>query len=183
VWGKTELLLMLERNPDILESYFFEAYAELRNHFRTDELELVRLKLNRASAWRQLDQKVLHFSPKANGASADLGLDVIVRNLGSIETVLTGLVAQVRDRAQVFHGIPGGEFLLPKITYKISLHHGTPGIYKREFAKLLSVKPGSLERFKIRLVDTGYAWTGYVRLGLLYGKRGTLHFPWLRIST
>jgi hypothetical protein len=183
VWGKTELLLMLEKNPDILESFFYEVYAELRAHFRTDELELVRLKLDRGSEWRKPDLNILHFVPKANVTSADFALDIVVRNIGTVETMLTGLLAEVSDTIRVFHGLPRKGFLLPKIAYKISLRHGAPGAYTREFGKLLRIKPGALARFKLRLVDTGYAWTGCVRLGLRYGKSGTLYLPRLRLST
>jgi hypothetical protein len=183
VWGKTELLMMLEQNPDVLQSFFSEPYAELRAHFRTDELELVRVKLDRASEWRRPDPNVLHFAPTGNVTSPDLVLDILVRNLGSVETVLTGLLAHVRDRIHVFHGIAGKGLLLPKISYEISLRHDAPGNYQREFRQLLRVKPGRLERFKIRLVDTGYAWAGSVLLGLRYGKSSTLYLPWLRLST
>ena len=183
VWGKTELLRMLEQNRDVLESFFFRVYAELRDHFRTDELELVRFKLDSACGWLQPDSKVLHYSPKANVASSDLLLDVVIRNLGTVETVITGLQADIRERTPILHGFPGEGLLLPKITYKISLRKGRPGVSETEFDDLLRVKPGEVERFKIRLVDTGYAWTGFVRLALRFGKSGRLHFPSLRLST
>jgi hypothetical protein len=41
----------------------------------------------------------------------------------------------------------------------------------------LIVEAGKHERFKIKLTDAGYAWTGYVRIGLLYGANRELALP------
>jgi hypothetical protein len=41
----------------------------------------------------------------------------------------------------------------------------------------------SVERFKIRLTDTGYAWYGSVAITLDYGKGKLLRLPALRLYT
>lgn len=183
VWGRTELLAMLDQNRDLVETFFFEKYEALRAYFQTDELELVHLELDPACAWRKPDPETLEFAPKGLLMSADLIFDVVVRNRGSLETVLTGLVARVRDFRPQMHGYPGEGLLLPKITYRISIGHGIPGDYTRAFRKYLRIKPSSLERFRIRLTDTGFGWNGFVQLGLHYGAGRELTLPCVRLYT
>lgn len=90
-------------------------------------------------------RRVPHFSPTLNVASADPVLDVIP-NIGTVETVLTGLTAHMRDTIRVIHGLPGEGLLLPKITYRISLRHGTPADYARGFGKHLRVGSGAASK-------------------------------------
>jgi len=41
----------------------------------------------------------------------------------------------------------------------------------------LLIEAGKHERFKVKFTDSGYAWTGYVRLTLLYAQAKELHLP------
>jgi len=42
----------------------------------------------------------------------------------------------------------------------------------------LTIDAGKHQRFKVRLTSSGYAWTGYIRLTLLYGRKSELPLPW-----
>jgi hypothetical protein len=183
IWGRTELLLKLEKRPDILEAFFYPVYAELRNHFETEKVELLRLELDSDCQWKQSDPKVLLFSPVANVESPDLVFDVILRNRGTLETFVDAIGVQVRDHSFKAHGLPGEGLLFPQITYKVSLRGGTPGDHEEKCDPPLVIKPGGVERFKIRLTDAGYSWNGSVRLSLRLAKRKRLDFPWFRIWT
>jgi hypothetical protein len=63
VWGRTELLAMLEQNGDLVETFFFEKYESLRAYFQTDDLELVHPELDPTCAWKRSDPQTLEFSP------------------------------------------------------------------------------------------------------------------------
>ena len=45
------------------------------------------------------------------------------------------------------------------------------------------IKAGGVERFKIRLTDTGYAWRGSVAIFLNYGDGKLLRLPAVRLYT
>jgi hypothetical protein len=186
VWGETILTGLLDQAPDIMQSFFFNLQQQgMSQPWRTsDELELVKFEIDSACQWRKPDTQVLHFSTKSLLISPDLVFDVVLRNAGNADTMLTGLIANVRDCHPVLHGYPEYGFLLPKIEYKVSIGHGQPGDYEEEFNndQWLLLKAGQLARFKIRLVDTGYAWSGAVRLVLRHGKNGRFAFPWFRLS-
>ena len=90
---------------------------------------------------------------------------------------------EVRDSTRVLHGLPGEGLLFPQITYSVSINEGEPGCYATVCEPPLVVKGQGLERFKVRLVDTGYAWTGAVQVLLGYARNRRLELPWLRIVT
>jgi hypothetical protein len=81
------------------------------------------------------------------------------------------------------HGLPGQGLLLPQITYTVSIRGGRTGRYPVTCDPPLLVKGRDLERFKIRITDTGYAWNGAVRLALIAGPTRTLRLPVMRIFT
>lgn len=66
--------------------------------------------------------------------------------------------------------------------YAISLKGGTPGIRVTRLDPPLTVDAGKHQRFKVRLTNSGYAWTGYIRLTLLYGRKSELPLPWTFLS-
>lgn len=180
VWGATRLLEILEANPDVTEAFFYAPYEELRQFFAFDKLELVRFLLDPACQWSQPDAKVLHFSNQ-NVRSPDLVVDVIVRNFGRLDAVLLGLEAELFDCERVLHGIPGEGLLWPQITYAVSINDGQPGVYASTCEPPLKIRAGSVERFKIRMIDTGYAWRGTVIVMLNYGDDRRLRLPALRL--
>lgn len=183
VWGRSELLIRLERHRDVLETFFYSVFAELAAYFRSGDLELYKLALDPQCQWKQEDSKVLCFSRHGNVRSPDLVLDVIVRNVGSIGLALTGIQAEVFDRHTKMRGVPGEGLLIPRITYAVSIHGGESGVHSAECLPPLRVKGGDLERFKIRITDTGYAWIGGLRVSLQTGPVGRLDLPAFRIVT
>lgn len=183
IWGKRELLRRLERRPDIVHLFFYSQYVELREHFETEELELIRFKLAAGCEWIQPDPKVLIYQPSKNVASPDFVLDVVVRNRGALETMLAELIVQLRGVRRTLHGVPDDGLLFPKIEYRISIDHGKPGDYKIECEPPLRIPPHRMERFKVAIFDTGYAWNGTFRVVLGYAPRKCLCLPWMRLST
>jgi hypothetical protein len=183
LWAKSELLVRLEQHRDVLETFFYSVFAELASHFRSEHLELFKFTLDRQCEWVQPDGKVLCFSRRGNVRSPDLVLDVIVRNTGTIGVALTGIQAEVFDRRVKMHGLPGAGLLIPQITYAVSIKGGKSGVYFAECEPPLLVKGGDLERFKIRITDTGYAWNGGLRVSLQTGPLAQLGLPALRILT
>jgi len=179
VWGRAELLARLEKRPDIFETFFYRVFAELQQAFVTDELELRRFSLDRACEWRQRDPHVLSFR-SAGTDSPDLVLDLIVRNRGRMEAVVTKIVAEVGEWSPVPRGIPPAGLLFPKITYSVSLGGGAQGRHEHLCEPPLLVRASRNERFKIRLTETGCTWTGVVRLGIDYGDKMLL-LPCLRL--
>ena len=124
---------------------------------------------------------MLCFSRRGNVRSADLVLDVIVRNTGTIGVALTGIQAEVFDWRLKMHGLPGDGLLFPQITYAVSIRGGKSGVYFAECEPPLLVEAGDLERFKIRITDTGYAWNGGLRVSLQTGPLEKLTLPALRV--
>lgn len=183
VWGRSELLARLDRHRDVLESFFYGVYAELRSLFRTEHLDLFRLALDPDCQWRQPDAEVLGFRQLGNVSSPDLVLDVIVRNTGAVGTALTGVEAEVFDWRSKLHGLPGSGLLFPQITYAVSIGGGKAGSHAAVCEPPLLVRTGELERFKIRVTDTGYAWNGALRLSLLAGPHAKLPLPAMRVWT
>jgi hypothetical protein len=183
LWGRSELLARLENHRDVLDTFFYSTFAELASHFRSAHLELFKLALDPHCQWNQIDGKVLYFSRRGNVASPDLVLDVIVRNVGTIALALTGIQAEVFDRRVKMHGLPGDGLLFPQITYVVSIRGGKSGVHFAECEPPLLVKGGALERFKIRITDTGYAWNGGLRVSLQSGPLEQLNLPALRIFT
>lgn len=183
VWAKSQLIARLEQHPDVIETFFYAQFSELAGYFRSDHLELFKLSVDPTCQWRQTDPKVLHFSRKGNVSSPDLVLDVIVRNTGNVATAITGIEAEVFDRRTKMHGLPGEGLLLPQITYTVSIHGGRTGCYRVVCDPPLLVKRRDVERFRIRITDTGYAWNGAVRLTLIAGATRRLRLPVMRIFT
>jgi hypothetical protein len=183
LWGRAELLARLEQRPDVFENFFYPIYTELRTLFRSDRLELFTFRLDRKCQWQQSTAKVLYFSARGNVSSPDLLFDVVVRNTGSLATAITGLEAEVFDARRKMHGLPSKGLLFPQITYAISIHGGKIGAYCTGCDPPLEVKAGRLERFKIRLTNTGYAWNGGLRLSVLTGMTGRLQLPAVRVFT
>lgn len=183
IWGRSELLRRLEMNPDLVQCFFFAEYATLRRAFRTESLELVQLALDRGCAWSQPDRQVLFFVPSQPSESPDLVLDISLRNLGEVETALTGLVAEVTECHPLLHGLPRPGLLQPRVVYRVSLRHGAPGMFERSFRRYLQVPPGRMERLKVRLTETGSSWAGAVRIHLRYGRERELALPWMQLST
>jgi hypothetical protein len=181
VWARSELLARLEQHPDVLDTFFYFVFAELASHFRCEHLELYKLALDSECEWEQADKEVLSFSRRWAVSSPDLVLDIIVRNRGTIGLALTGIHAEVFDWRLKMHGLPGQGLLFPQITYAVSIAGGKSGVYFAECEPPLVVKGGDLERFKIRITDTGYAWNGGLRVSLQTGALKKLPLPALRI--
>ena len=181
VWGATILLELLEQNPDITEQFFYPVYEELRRQFAVEKLELVRFQLDPSCQWEQRDPDVLHFFIKGRVSSPDFVLDLIVRNVGRVDAVLLVLEVDFIDWEPKMHGIPGQGLLFPQITYEISINHGRPDTYRSVCEPPLVVRAGGVERFKVRIRDTGYAWRGTIELILDYGEEKRLRLPALRL--
>ena len=177
VWGRETLLERLEREPDVLEAFFYPVWKTLEARFRTEDLELVRYELDAACGWRQEDSGVLQFS-QVNGADSDLLVDVIVRSRGTIQSLIHSLRVELSEVRRELRGVPGAGPLWPQHTYVVSLAGGTAGTRTERMEPPLLVDPGAHQRFKVRCTDTGYAWRGYLRLSLLYGGGTELALPW-----
>jgi hypothetical protein len=183
VWGRGELLARLEEHHDVIETFFYPIFAELEVYFRSERLELFSLNLDPTCEWKQPDDKILYFMTREFVASADIVLDITVRNMGMLATAITGIEAEIFDRHQKMHGLPGEGLLFPQITYSLSIKGGRVGIYFTGCEPPLIVKGLSLERFKICITDTGFAWVGGLRLSLIAGKAERLFLPAMRIFT
>lgn len=181
LWGREELLARLEEHHDVIETFFYPIFAELEVYFRSERLELFRLILDPACQWEQPDQRMLYFMTRDFVTSADLVFDVTVRNRGTLATAITRIEAEIFDRHHKMHGLPGEGLLFPQITYTLSISGGKVGSYLAECEPPLIVKAGSLERFKLRITDTGFAWGGGLRISLLAGETERLYLPALRI--
>jgi len=183
VWGKSELMLRLEQHRDVVENFFSSALAELSTWFHTERLDLFRLSLDENCAWEQPDPKVLLFGARNGMRDSDLILDVILRNKTTAAEALTKIQADVFDRRVKMHGIPGEGLLFPQITYTVSIRGGQSGTYFSDCEPPLVIKTKDLERFKIRVTDTGYAWNGGLRLSLHFGVNEHLSLPAIRLFT
>jgi len=184
VWGKTRLLELLEHRADVLHAFFYPVFSELREHFQTEELELKRFELTDCD-WKQPDPAVLRFVPATGTAGGDLLFDVIVRNRGTLEVLVERIRAVVSDRYMKLRGLPRPGLLLPKITYKVSLHRGEAGSYLTRCEPPLVIAPNCHERFTVALTETGQSWLGAVQLTLEYGPEAEhqLALPCIRVAT
>jgi len=180
VWGATTLLEKLEANPDLVEIFFYAAYEELRQIFAVERLELIRFQLDGSCQWSQLDSKILNFKSR-NVKSPDLVFDLIVRNSGRTDAVLMSIEVQVIERESKLHGYPGEGLLFPQVTYEVSVNEGRVGTYRSICEPPLIVHGDSVERFKIRIRDTGYGWSGTILVTLDYGSDKRLRLPALRL--
>src|SRR5262249_26211470 len=103
--------------------------------------------------------------------------DIIVRSLGTLQSLLRSLRIDIYDVKRHLRGLPGEGLLCPQHTYTVSLGGGKPGTRIERMEPPLIVDPGRHERFRVKLADSGYGWTGYVRITLLYGNNKALPLP------
>jgi hypothetical protein len=184
VWDATVLLERLEKRPDVLDRYFYRVYAELQRHFEREELGLMRFELDAETEqeWVQMDPAVLEFASKGTH-DPDLVLDIILRNQGQLETMVTTIAATVEHMRIKPHGLPGTGLLHSQMTYRVSLRGGAEGSYITRCEPPLVVRGHGIERCKICLCDTGYSWRGVVRLSLEYGTGKRLFLPHVGLYT
>jgi len=176
IWDKQELLKRLDKSPDVLEAFFYPVWKALESRFRTEELELVQYGLDPECGWKQPNSSILFFR-QVKGTAADLVVDIIVRSRGTIQSLLRSIRVEVVHVRHHLRGLPGTELLYPQHTYTVSLRGGKPGSWVEMLEPPLIVGAGSHQRFKIKLTNLGYAWTGYVRIILLYGSNLELRLP------
>lgn len=176
LWDKQQLLERLERYPDVLEMFFYPVWKALESRFRTEELELICYELDPEGGWMQADPNVLRFR-QVQGSSSDLVIDIIVRSRGTIQSLLSAIRIEVYDVKRHLRGLPGEGLLYSQQTYPISLRGGQPGEWIERMEPPLLVDAGEHERFKVKLTNSGSAWTGCVRLTLLYAEGKELQLP------
>ncbi len=177
VWGREKLLERLDEHHDVLHVFFYPIWKSLESRFRTDQLELVQYGVAKGCGWRTADSHSL-YCVQRKGANSDLVFDIVVRSCGSVQSLLRSIRLQTRDVRRHLRGIPGEGLLWSQRTYAISLKGGTPGVRVTRLDPPLTIDAGKHQRFKVRLTSSGYAWTGYVRLTLLYGRKSELPLPW-----
>lgn len=177
VWGKESLLMKLEQSPDVLELFFYPIWKTLESKFRTEELQLVRYTLSHDCGWKQKDQNTLEFLQSSGGSNNDLLLDVIVRSRGTIQSLVHSIRVELFDVRRQLRGLPGTGLLYSQVTYSVSLEDGTPGERVVILDPPLLVDTGEHQRFSIRCTDTGYAWTGYLRMAVHYADNKELVLP------
>lgn len=176
VWDKTQLLARLDRHPDVLAMFFYSVWKALEERFRTEELELIGYELVPECGWSRPDPAILFYC-QVGGASSDLVLDIIVRSRGTIQSLIRSLLIEIYDVKTHLRGLPGEGLLYPQHTYAVSLDGGKPHRRAVTMEPPLLVDAGKHERFRVKLTEAGYAWTGYVRLSLLYGNNQALPLP------
>lgn len=176
LWGNQQLLERLERYPDVLEMFFYHVWNALESRFRTEELELVQYALDQACGWTQPDPSVLHFT-QIQGTDSDLLIDIIVRSRGTVQSLLRSARLDIFDVRRHLRGLPGTGLLYPQHTYTMSLGGGRPGSRTVGLEPPLLVDPGEHQRFEIKLTHSGYAWSGCIRITLLYGDGRELPLP------
>lgn len=176
VWDRPQLLDRLDRYPDVLEMFFYPAWKALESRFRTEELELIRYELVSDCGWEQPSAPVLFFR-QTRGSNSDLVMDIVVRNRGTLQSLIQALRIEIYDVKRHLRGLPGEGLLYPQCTYRVSLGGGRSGTRVERLEPPVIVDAGKHERFRVKLVESGYAWTGYVRLSLAYGDDRSLNLP------
>jgi hypothetical protein len=176
--GATEILGLLDANPDVKDIFFRTDLA-----YCVEDLSLYDFSLDPECEWRQRDSAVLTFNRKRNVASLDLVLDIIVQNTGKSQEALMAVEAEVQDRRTAVHGIPQDGLLRSKNTYAVSVEGGLPGVHTARCDPPVVVEPGGLQRFKVCVRDTGYGWYGTIVLTLRFGPRKRLRCPAFRVLT
>jgi hypothetical protein len=176
LWDKERLLERLEMCPDVLEMFFYPSWKALESRFRTEELELIRYELDLECGWMQPDKGMRHFR-QLRGTTSDLVIDIIVKSRGTIQSLLQSLRLEIYDVKVHLRGLPGEGLLYSQHTYPISLRGGRSGSWIERMEPPLLIEAGKHQRFKVKLTDSGYAWTGYVRLTLLYAEGKELPLP------
>jgi hypothetical protein len=175
LWDRAVILQRLEEHPDVMEVFFYPVWKSLESRFRTDELELVRFQLEPDCGWGFSDPAVLQFHQKS--ANSDLVLDIIARSRGTLQSLLHSLRVDLFDVRYHLRGLPGTALLYSQHTYTLSLHGGRPGTWVEPLDPPLTVDAGANQRFKIKFTETGYAWSGYAKLTLIYGDQLELSLP------
>ena len=178
MWGRETLLERLDQYPDVLEVFVYPVWKALESRFRTEELELIRYDVEPDCGWKAADLNILCFTQKG-AADSDLVLDVIVRNRGTIQSLVHSIRRELTDVHRHLRGMPGTGLLWRQHTYALSLHGGEPGTRMERLEPPLVVDSGTHQRFNIKIAATGYAWTGYLRLTMLYGNGQELALPWI----
>lgn len=179
VWDREIILLRLEEHPDVLEVFFYPIWKSLETRFRTDELELVRFQPEPACGWRAPNPAALELHQI--GSQSDLVFDIVVRSRGTLQSLVHGLRVTLYDVRYQMRGLPGTALLYSQHTYTTSLRRGRAGTWVEPFDPPLTVDAGTNQRFKIKLTDGGYAWTGYAQLTVLYGGNGELNLPTIHL--
>ncbi len=176
LWDRQQLVERIEKYPDVLEMFFYPVWKALESRFRTEELELIRYELDPECGWTQPDPAMLYFR-QVRGTTSDLVIDIIVRSRGTIQSLLQTIRLEIYDVKPHLRGLPGFGLLYAQHTYPISLRGGLPGTWIERMEPPLLIEGGKHQRFKVKLTDSGYAWTGYVRLTVLYAGGKELPLP------
>lgn len=176
VWDKQVIIGRLDRNPEVLEMFFYPIWKALESRFRTEELELVQYELDTDCGWQQPDPSILYFW-QAAGSGSDLVIDIIVRSRGTIQSLMRTIGVSVFGIKRHLRGLPGTGLLYPQFTYAISLRGGEAGSHIEKMEPPLVIEAGKHERFKVKLTNSGSAWTGYIRMNLAYGNDRELPLP------
>jgi hypothetical protein len=176
VWDKQEILKRLDGSAEVLEAFFYPVWKALESRFRTEELELVQYEIDPECGWKQPDPLKLFFR-QVRGTDSDLVVDIIVRSRGTIQSLLRSIRVEIVHVRHHLRGLPGEGLLYSQHTYPISLRGGKPGCWIERLEPPLIVEAGAHQRFKIKLTDLGYAWTGYARMTLVHGKNLELSLP------
>ena len=176
IWDRRVLLDRLEESPDIVHVFFYSVWKALETTFQTEELELILLGLAHGCQWNQRDHAILIFT-QASGSGNGIVLDLTLRNRGSIQTLVHSFRAELYDVRSRLKGLPEEGVLLPQVAYSVSLRDGNAGQWTEDAEPPLRINPGSHQRFQIQLKDTGYAWTGYLRLAIRYGVNKEVALP------
>jgi len=170
LWDKQSLLQRLDENQEVLEVFFYPVWKALESRFRTEELELVRFELEPDCGWSQPDPTSMQFAQGIE-AMSDLVFDLVVRNRGTLQSLLHSIRVEVFDVHRHLRGLPGADLLRSQHTYVISLRDRKPGSWIERLEPPLTINAGRHQRFSLQLADIGYAWTGYVRITLVYGDK------------
>ena len=181
IWDHQQLLLKLENYPDILEVFFYPVWKSLESKFRIEELELIRIELDSSCSWTQINEKHLHFF-QPEGSDNDIVFDIILRNRGTIESLLTLAKIEIRDSQQHLLGLPGEGLLFPQVEYSFPLNGGQPGKHTYSLEPPLIIEPKKHQRFKIRLTETDYAWTGYIKISFPFTETNDIELPWIFLT-
>ena len=104
-------------------------------------------------------------------------MDIIVRSRGTLQSLLHSIRVEVFDVRRHLRGLPGTSLLYSQHTYRLSLHGGRSGAWVEVLEPPLTVDATENQRFKIKLTETGYAWSGYAKLTLVYGDQRELALP------
>jgi len=181
IWGRSELLRRLDANLDIVQSTFFPTWMALRERFQLDDVELVELAIETGTGWKPQHDETLSFY-QVSGANSDLVLAITLRNRGTISALVSRARIEMFDPRRRLRGLPGEGLLWPQVTYALSLKNGNPDQSPIRLTPPLEIHAGKHACFNIRLFETGYAWTGSVRIHLLFGSGRELALPWMSLT-